>query len=90
MVLQQLSTLRGLVMSLSRARPRLAAVLSDVISRASSPEVVCDMLSSLVLDGGDARQTSLESCNLNQRFDQLVGAVVDLLPTEGEDQGLLC
>lgn len=79
-VSSRLATLRALLLTMTGSRPRLASMLSEVLDRTPAPEAACDVLSSMVLEGGAARQEVLECRRLDQRIDRVLDAVIGLLP----------
>lgn len=85
---RRLAALQGIVLSVGRVRPRLAGVLSNIISEGPTPQAVTDILASLVLSESHIRQAALESDTLGDTLDQIFDALLGLLPSDLDPENM--
>lgn len=76
----QINTLKGLGMGLLPCRPRLAAVLGELLHAPVGADHLSNLLCSLLLPCGDTRQAALECTHPTDRLEAVISTLVDLLP----------
>ena len=84
----RVETLRGLAGMLAKQHPRAARLLTITLNRCSDPAELSDVLCTITHDDGQLRQDLLETSNIPERLEKVIGTLSGLVLETGIGESL--